>query len=98
MKKLMIIISSVAIILVGGYSVYSSQNNMELSDLTLANVEAIAGYEDPDLGITCNKDKYTSPGRCWTLNRDCEMGWFYRPDDCKFSGFMRDTCLTPCDI
>ena len=44
--------------LVAGYSVYSTQQNSEMSDLVMANVEALASDEgsvtcDPDKGDTC---------------------------------------------
>ena len=64
-KKLVAVISLFVIILIGGYTVYSSQNNVKLSDLVLANVEALAEYESPDVEITCNGKKNTPPGRCW---------------------------------
>ena len=44
-KKLVAVISLFVIILIGGYTVYSSQNNVKLSDLVLANVEALARWE-----------------------------------------------------
>ena len=66
-KKLVAVISLFVIILIGGYTVYSSQNNVKLSDLVLANVEALAEYESPDVEITCNGKKNTPPGRCWHL-------------------------------
>ena len=56
-KKLVAVISLFVIILIGGYTVYSSQNNVKLSDLVLANVEALAEYESPDVEITCNGKK-----------------------------------------
>ena len=56
-KKLVAVISLFVIILIGGYTVYSSQNNVKLSDLVLANVEALAEYESPDVEITCNGTK-----------------------------------------
>lgn len=59
-KKLVAVISLFVIILIGGYTVYSSQNNVKLSDLVLANVEALAEYESPDVEITCNGKKYSS--------------------------------------
>ena len=62
-KKLVAVISLFVIILIGGYTVYSSQNNVKLSDLVLANVEALAEYESPDVEITCNGKKNTPPGR-----------------------------------
>lgn len=97
-KKLVAVISFFVIVLFVGYTVYSSQNEMKLSDLVLANVEALAqGGEYPDIGITCNGGKNTPPGRCWHQYADCQLGWFHRPEDCRFSGSMSDTCLTPCD-
>ena len=56
-KKLVAVISLFVIMLIGGYTVYSSQNNVKLSDLVLANVEALAEYESPDVEITCNGKK-----------------------------------------
>ena len=88
-KKLVAVISLFVIILIGGYTVYSSQNNVKLSDLVLANVEALAEYESPDVEITCNGTKNTPPGRCWHQ--------YAHPEDCRFSGSMSDTCLTPCE-
>lgn len=70
---------------------------MKLSDLVLANVEALAEYESPDVEITCNGKKNTPPGRCWHQYDDCDLGWFHHPEDCRFSGSMSDTCLTPCE-
>ena len=73
-------------------SVYTSQNNVKLSALALANVEALARYEYPDVEITCNQSKHDSPGRCWHMYGECSMGWFIRYDDCRFSGSTYDSC------
>lgn len=97
-KKLVAVISLFVIILFGGYTVYSSQNEVKLSDLVLANVEALAqGGEYPDMEITCNIKKNTSSGRCWHIYSDCVLPGLLRPEDCRFSGSMSDTCLTPCE-
>lgn len=97
MKKIITIISLIAIILVGGYTVYYSQNNIKLSDLALANIEAIAGNDElPEVDITCNGAKNSPPGRCWILYGECTMGMI-RFDDCIFSGDTSHSCLTPCD-
>ena len=64
-KKLVAVISLFVIILIGGYTVYSSQNNVKLSDLVLANVEALAEYESPDVEMTCNGKQNTPRGSCW---------------------------------
>lgn len=44
-KKIMGIIAVAAIAAVVGYNVHASHNNVKLSDLALANVEALAGNE-----------------------------------------------------
>ena len=41
-KKLMGIVAIIAIAAVAGYNVYASRSNVKLSDLALANVEALA--------------------------------------------------------
>ena len=41
-KKLMGIVTIIAIAAVAGYNVYASRSNVKLSDLALANVEALA--------------------------------------------------------
>lgn len=41
-QKIMSIIAVVAIAAITGYNVYTSQNNVKLSDLALANIEALA--------------------------------------------------------
>ena len=77
MKKVILKLTLVAAFVVSaGYSVYTSQVNEELSDLALANIEALAGGESdrwcPDSckewsgnsggGIACDCGRYT--GRC----------------------------------
>ncbi|WP_294628214.1 NVEALA domain-containing protein [uncultured Bacteroides sp.] len=96
-KKIMGLIAIVAIAVVAGYNIYTSQSNMRMSALVLANVEALARYELPDVEITCNQFKNDSPGRCWHVYKECSMGWFIHYDDCRFSGSIYDSCLTPCD-
>ena len=96
-KKIMGLIAIVAIAAVAGYNIYTSQNNVKLSALALANVEALARYEYPDVEITCNQSKHDSSGRCWHMYGECSMGWFIRYDDCRFSGSTYDSCVTPCD-
>ena len=51
-KKMMGFIAIVAIVAVTGYNAYTSQNNMKLSSLTLANVEALAN--DGESGYSCS--------------------------------------------
>lgn len=51
-KKIMGFVAIVAIAVTSGYNVYTSQNNMKLSDLPLANVEALAN--DVESGYSCS--------------------------------------------
>lgn len=66
-----------AFTMVAGYSVYSSQQNAEMSDLTMANIEALARGESG--GLPWN-GMYTDWSR-----RCCESG---RPTDQCGASFM----------
>ena len=56
-KNIMKLVFASAFALVAGYSVYASQKKVEMSDLTMANVEALAQNE--------SGEKYTkSTGQC----------------------------------
>lgn len=48
MKKLLKISIAAAMALVAGYSIYASQQKVELSDLTQRNIEALATNESSD--------------------------------------------------
>lgn len=79
-----------------GYTVYNAQNKTEkLSGLVLANVEALARYELPEVGITCSGGSmgacYITSGECWLDS----MGYIRYPD-CSFSGYMDFSCTTLC--
>lgn len=52
-KKILKIVFSSAFALVAGYSVYASQQNAEMSDLAMANVEALASGENIGSGDPC---------------------------------------------
>lgn len=53
-KKIVGVIAVVAIAAIAGYNVYSSQNDVKLSDLALANVEALAQQgESGDSKVYC---------------------------------------------
>lgn len=45
-KKMMGIIAIAAVAVVAGYNVYTSQNDVKLSDLTLNNIEALASSNE----------------------------------------------------
>nr|WP_302828806.1 NVEALA domain-containing protein [uncultured Bacteroides sp.] len=92
-KKIVLI---VAIGAVAGYSVYNNQEKETLSDMLLANVEALARYELPEVDITCEGEWNKGSGTCWIYSVDCYVSWGLRAQDCEFSGYMDDSCLTPC--
>lgn len=50
-----------AFALAAGYGVYSSQEAVELSDLALANVEALANFELGEGGYTRNTGQCSHP-------------------------------------
>ena len=64
MKKLFGIIS-IAAIAAAGWNYGLSQNEVELSDLALANVEALARYEI-EVGVPC----IISTATCYEINDD----------------------------
>lgn len=77
-----------------GYNIVQSQNEKStLSELALANVEALARGELPELEVTCGQ----SGGRCWASYGDCYISWVIRSEDCRFTGYMSNSCYTPCD-
>ncbi len=99
-KKIVGVMLVVAVAMLAGYNVYRSHTNVELSDLALANIEALAstseGGEGGEGGITCNQSKHTSPGYCWAyLGNDC-FRMSIRWNDCDFVGYQSVKCVTPC--
>ena len=81
-KKVIGIFTIVAIATVVGYNAYTSQSNLKLSALALANVEALARYEYPGGGITCNQSKHDSPGNCWHMYGECSYQGTNKILDC----------------
>ena len=96
-KKISGIVAIVVLAMIVGYNVYTSQKNTNLSDLALANVEALANNGEGDAAITCNQSKNKSPGACWIKYGECYISGLIRFDDCKFTGYMVHKCVTPCD-
>lgn len=60
-KKLFAALIVAVVATFAGYNIYQSQKMEMMSDLMLANVEALARYELPEVGVTCD----SNPGRCW---------------------------------
>lgn len=64
-KKIMGIIAILAVVAVAGYNVLTSHKDVNLSDLLLANVEALADSEDGNLTVTCYcKTNWFTPNIC----------------------------------
>lgn len=61
MKKMIKIAFVAVFAAIAGYGVFVNQKADVMSDLMLANVEALARYELPEVGVTCD----SNPGRCW---------------------------------
>ena len=102
MKKIFkIALASVAVAF-AGFGIYQNMpQEKTLSDFALENIEALTGYESPEVVITCGTSK--TKGYCW--DGDCvsewtPLGWFVRTWDCHtFVGYMSSICLQdmPCD-
>lgn len=101
MKNMKIKMAIVAVVAaVAGYGIYQNQIKEVLSDLTLANVEALARYELPDVVIECGS--YENKGRCWRQT-GCEPVYtpfgFFRETSCdEATGNPSDVCYEglPC--
>ena len=94
-KYLSRIVCAVAVAAIAAYGVYTHQKETQVSNLTLANVEALARYELPEVTITCD-DSEPGGGQCWS--GDCEpvhtpFGPFLEWDCYFFSGYMSDYCV-----
>ena len=83
-------ILSVAALLTLGLMVSVGVNlhqNAALSDVALANIEALASGEGGDIEVTITCD--SEEGRCWKEVRDNSD----RPTgECEWSGYQNDTC------
>lgn len=98
MKKFAKMTIVAVFVVVAALGFYQSQNNNpQLSELVLANVEALARYELPDVEVSCNQHDYTSPGQCWQEDGDCvRLMQNYRR--CRFSGYQYTSCTSICNI
>ena len=93
-KRLFITSILVAVVTVmAGYNVYTSQNNVEVSDLILTNVEALASNNESDFGWTCEPyvtDHYTESR--WDYENGCNASTVVDTYDCN-SGLV-GSCRT----
>lgn len=94
MKKHIIgVIAFAAIAVAAGWGYIQNKQNVKLSDLAMENIEALA--RDEGVEIVCGAHE----GACWTEDYsqpeyNCGEYTMVRP--CKFSGYMRDFCASPC--
>lgn len=84
MKKVIKIAFAVVIMAAIGYSTHFSQNSKDVSDLALANVEALANNEEAGGEITCSRTCSDGVGRCYRV--------FDQWGNCHFSGYQTDNC------
>ena len=97
-KKILSAMFAVAIMTVAGYNVYMNQTKNNLSEMALANIEALAdpeydidGGELGEVEIACG-EKY---GPCWHEGGFCFEGE-YTYKDCGFIGYPIFSCYTKC--
>lgn len=99
MKRRIVKIVFVAVLaMVGGINAFNAQKSETLSDVGLANVEALAQSETlPEVEIVCNSGDY---GMCfWCRRYDLYdpiwgKGYGY---ECNFSGLQQDWCPSSCN-
>lgn len=91
MRKLIKIAFVAVFAAVAGYGVYTNQKPETMSDLMLANVEALARYELPEVEVVCN----INPGKCWMRLDLCMQGEYtgYR---CVRTDNTMLYCSSPC--
>ena len=81
-----------AIAAMAAWNVQKSAKIDEMSELALANVEALAQYELPEVTITCDAEG----GKCWAEDPS-KLEWTpfgpIRVTVCSFSGWQSDYCL-----
>lgn len=92
-KKIKAFALVAAVAAIGGYGVYTNQQKDVMSDLVLANVEALAMIEDlPEVEIICDR----KPGRCWIKDYDLCMKGEYTGYRCMRTDNPVFYCTTPC--
>ena len=86
-KKFLGIVAAVAVVAIAGVNYLQMNQSVELSDLALANVEALAqGELLPDVDITCG----ATEGRCWKKDWVSASGLQW---SCSWTGYQQDYCL-----
>lgn len=88
MKNLVKTVAVVAIACVVALKAYDKQN-VNVSDVILVNVEALASdleVDFPPIGVTCSKNCNDGRGRCWKPRSN-------QPDDCERSPYQENKCV-----
>lgn len=65
-----------------------------LSDLEMANIEALTETELPGVTITC--DWSPKGGKCYKQGYQLKMCGEWMFYECIFTGYQKDTCNNPC--
>lgn len=84
-KTIFISLSVLVIAVMAVVNINYVSKNSGLSNLSLANVEALAQVELPPVTITCGQFS----GKCWKF-APYYSGEYYHP--CQFSGYQSDYC------
>lgn len=93
-KKIFAALVVAAGVAFAGYNTLKLQDDEKmLSDLVLANVEALARGELPEVEITCG----ATSGKCWAPSGDCYVSWVIKYEACRFTGYTYNSCSSPCD-
>ncbi|MBE6288336.1 MAG: hypothetical protein E7099_09175 [Mediterranea massiliensis] len=93
MKKFLKAALLAVVVAVAGYGAYEAQcKEMQLSETMLANVEALARYELPDVVITCGEED----GYCWVKAGNLCMKGEYSDFDCIRDSNPHFYCVTMC--
>jgi len=87
-KKIFGGLAILAIAAVAVFNVNFNSKSSKLSDVSLANVEALAEYEIPSSDLYCDLSCYTG-GKCWTMNSP----WSGYTSGCTRTGNPADWCL-----
>lgn len=92
-KSILKMVAAAMVVTVAGYGVYQNQiGKIEMSEMALANVEALARGELPGVTVTCG----IKGGACWIISGDCYIDWFNHTHDCSFCGYQSISCTSPC--
>ena len=87
MKKIVGFLCAITIISVITIKAYREYDGLKVSDIVLANIEALAdrelNIESPDIDVVCSAKCNDGIGRCWLRSG----GNF-----CVFSGSQEDSC------